>query len=152
MVYCSSQYQATLLWENTAKYRVKNSRYTLNLFAEAYPELRHRSNFLYNYGAILFEAGSYQKSIHVMEECRRIEPGIDLLLFLGNAYQQINNNIQVEVCYKEASYMAPSRFNPKYLLVQFYLKNDMIKKAKPIAKEIIRDKEVSLPVCRGHYQ
>ncbi|MDN5289454.1 MAG: O-antigen ligase [Mucilaginibacter sp.] len=138
VVYCEGQYQATLLWKETGKYRVKNGGYSLHLFAKAYPELRHRSNFLYNYGAILFETGYYQKSIKVMEECRRIEAGIDLLLFLGNAYQQTNNNIQAEACYKEASYMAPSRFNPKYLLVQFYLKNRMIEKALPIVKEIIR--------------
>ncbi len=134
--YCIIQYKATVIWQEAVRDGMQSN--SLNLFSKAYPALKHRSNFLYNYGARLFEVGQYGNCIKLLEQCRDEQPSVDLLLYLGKAYQMCGNNTKAEACFQDASYMAPLRFVPRYFLVQLYIKNGLKGKAITGAKEILR--------------
>lgn len=137
-VYSSIQYNATVIWREADENNLQNNEYSLTLFNKAYPELRHRSNFLYNYGALLYQAGQYRKCIKILEECRLLQPSVDLLLYLGKAYQFCGDNMKAEACFTEASYMVPLRYAPQYFLVQLYIKNGLKEKGILIAKKILQ--------------
>jgi len=136
VVYALLQYNATVIWQEANRNCIVNPQYSLKLFELAYPQLKHRSNFLYNYGAILYESDNYEESINVLEECRLIKPSIDGLLYLGKGYQMEGKTLKAESCFKDASYALPLSYNPKYFLVQLYLENGMPQKALPIAAEL----------------
>lgn len=86
--YCSIQYKATFTWKEADSNNLQNNSYSLNLFDNVYPLLKHRSNFLFNYGVRLYQMGQYIRCIYLLEECRRIQSRVDLFLYLGMAYQQ----------------------------------------------------------------
>jgi O-antigen polymerase len=131
------QFNATRRWEEAQSIWLKDPINAKYLLKKAYPTLKNRSNFLYNYGTILFQWNDNQESIIILEECKKLRPSINLLLYLGQNYQKVKNENAAEQCFKEAAYSVPSRFIPKYFLVKLYLQFNRFDKAFMMANEII---------------
>jgi len=135
--YVFSQYKATLKWQEVIINNKQNKLYSSDLLKEVYPDLKHRSNFLYSYGTIMYQQRKYTNCISVLEECQLIQPSADLLLYLGKAYQHQNNYDKAEYCFTEASYISPVRFTPLYFLVELYLIENSKPKALILARQIM---------------
>ncbi|MBB6107673.1 tetratricopeptide (TPR) repeat protein [Mucilaginibacter lappiensis] len=138
--YILSQYKATKIWRGASKMdqNQKNTSFDVKPLSDIHPELRHRSNFLYNYGAILFSVGNYNESVFILNECKFLHPSEEVLLYLGKAYEMRGDNNKAEACYIEASFMVPSKFYPKYLLVELYIKMGMIRRAVNLARMVLQ--------------
>jgi O-antigen polymerase len=135
--YCVKQQYATKKWHE-ADLRISHAaNLSWPLFREAYPTLRHRSAFLYNYGAELYRHRHYRECIPLLEECAQVEPSVDQLLYLGKARQLTGNPSQAEACFVEAANIVPMNLTPKYFLVQLYMADGRTEAALSLAKEIM---------------
>jgi tetratricopeptide (TPR) repeat protein len=133
--------------------------YTIHLFdkTQALAEykillqsLDYNGEFLFNYGALLVEAGRPADGIETLNKAKYLFNHIDLHLYLGNAYQAIKKFDAAEKCYGHASQMIPSRFYPKYFQALLYKEREDMIMAKRVAKEIIdMDIKVPSPVVEG---
>lgn len=144
LVFSYNQYSATRKWKKAANIILGCEACSFKAYKEIYPYLRHRSPFLYNYGAELYESGKYEQSIDILQQCMNIAPTIDCSLYLGKAYESTGNYLEAEQYYKRAAYMAPGRQSPKYFLVNLYQMTGEKDSAVKLAKEILSMK-VKIP-------
>lgn len=137
VLYCIGQYNATNNWKHAAVIAQHDKPAALKIYKDIYLRLEHRSNFLYNYGAALFDAGQYTSSISIFEKGEKMVPDVDQLIFLGRAYQYEGNFDEAIRCFTDASDMVPSRFYPPFFLAMLYLQNGQKGKAIVIANKIL---------------
>ena len=105
-----------------------------------YRDMSSNGLFLYNYAAMLHLNGDYEKSITVFKECSAYINDYNMMLLMGDNYQQMDIPDSAIVYYKRASEMIPNRFLPLYYQMAVYQEQGNNNKAKEIA-EIIVHKE-----------
>jgi O-antigen polymerase len=122
----------SLFADETLKGNFKRENYQL-----LYPDILDNSRFLYHYGGELMQNSDFDRSIDVLElaKCSTIDE--KMLCFLAESYYQKGNYVQAEKNYLLAVYIVPSRFFPKYFLMNFYQKINRISDAKKWANTII---------------
>lgn len=96
--------------------------------------------FLYNYAAVLCEAGELKQAKSTITKCYHSFKDYDVCLLTANIHAEADDIHQAEKYYKEAHLMVPSRIMPLYGLFQLYQRNGMQLKAQQVGKEIIRSK------------
>jgi tetratricopeptide (TPR) repeat protein len=143
-LYCAVQFKAHKTWQYATLINDEHRSVALGLYEQAYADLKYRAPFLYNYGAQLYEWGDYSKSIEILEQSRKLTPNIDLLLYLGKAYQQNKQFEKAEQCFIDAVNMVPSKFNPPYFLTTLYMQYGKRDLATPIARQVL-DMPVKVP-------
>ena len=136
------RYKATLRWKELLQQQegIASSAGNVNDFLEIYDDLRYKGSFLYNYGAILYEQGDYSNSLKILKEAASKFNHVDLQLYLGKNYMELENYYLAENYFQTAYYMAPSRFLSRYLLVRLYERSGKQNEAIVLAKEIVLEK------------
>ncbi|WP_157666449.1 O-antigen ligase family protein [Alkalitalea saponilacus] len=82
--------------------------------------LKKNPLFLYNFGAELHVAEEFDRSIEILEECKRMFNDYDLQILLAeNCYQTGDYQKSIEM-YEHASFMIPCRFIPLYKQFEIY--------------------------------
>jgi len=82
--------------------------------------LKHDRSFVMNYGSILFQAANYEKCIDHYEKRGYLCACVDQFVMLGESYEKIKNYRKAEENYKNASFLVPHKFIPKYRLFKLY--------------------------------
>lgn len=104
--------------------------------------------FLYNYAAVLCEAGELKQARSIITKCYQSFKDYDVCLLAANIHAEAKEIRQAEKYYKEAHLMVPSRIMPLYGLFQLYQRNGMQLKAQQVGKEILRSK-VKVPSSKA---
>lgn len=107
-------------------------------YEELYKDLSNDASFLYNYGAMLHLYGEYKRSLEVFKDCSKYLSDYNMMLLMGDDYQQIGLLDSAIACYNRAYQMIPNRYLPLYYQMKLYKDNCNTDNAKVIAKEILR--------------
>jgi tetratricopeptide (TPR) repeat protein len=109
----------------------------LEKYDTMYKEFSNDGLFLYNYAAMLHYYGDFRKSIAVFKDCSSYINDYNMMILMGDNYQQLNIPDSALKYYKRASEMIPNRFLPLYYQMTVYQEQDEMNKAKQIAEVII---------------
>lgn len=93
--------------------------------------------FLYNYAAVLCEAGELKQARGIITKCYQSFKDYDVCLLAANIHAEAKEIGQAEKYYKEAHLMVPSRIMPLYGLFQLYQRNEMQLKAQQEGKYVL---------------
>ncbi len=94
--------------------------------------------FLYNYAAVLCEAGELKQAKSIITECYHSFKDYDVCLLAANIYAEANDIHRAENYYKEAHLMVPSRIMPPYGLFRLYQRSGLRLKEQQVGREILR--------------
>ncbi len=123
-------------WQNTAKEAAKGT-FNETEYEHLYSSLSTDSKFLYNYGCELSKAGQYEKSIHILDEAMKMVIDEKLLCFQAENYYQTKQFDKTEAAYILACNIVPSRFFPKFFLMDYYIKTGSNAKAIEIGQKMM---------------
>ena len=132
------------------EYAVNGSKDEKTIFDEyetMYHDFAKDGLFLYNYAAMLHLHGYYEKSIKMFKECSSYINDYNMMLLMGDNYQQMNLPDSAISYYERASNMIPNRFLPLYYQMVVYQEQGEYDKAKEIAEKITR-KEIKIKKSR----
>jgi len=107
-------------------------------YEELYKDMSNDASFLYNYGAMLHLYGDYERSLDVFKDCSKYLSDYNLMLLMGDDYQQIGIIDSAIICYNRAHQMVPNRCLPMYYQMKLYEDYCKTDKAQSIAREILR--------------
>lgn len=107
-------------------------------YEELYKEMSNDASFLYNYGAMLHLYGEYERSLDVFKDCSKYLSDYNMMLLMGDDYQQIGILDSAVTFYNRASQMIPNRYLPLYYQMKLYEDCCETDKARVIAREILR--------------
>lgn len=135
------RFKAEKKWLFAFRY-VREQKYDLarQVYAELYPVMKYSPFFLFNYGAELSVMGDYDKSIEILKETGSHLNDSDYWIYFGNSYEGAGNYDKAITCYKQASYIMPVKFYPKYRLVLLYDKMGNTTQALRFAHQILEMK------------
>lgn len=97
--------------------------------------------FLYNYAAVLCEAGCQKSAKDVINECYRSFKDYEVSLLAANIHAEAGDVRSAEKYYAEAHLMVPSRIMPLYGLFRLYQRMGLQQKAKHVGCDILNFKE-----------
>jgi len=117
---------------------------SLSDYDKAYPILKNNGEFLINYGKALSIAGKHAEAIKILEQAKSHQSNSVLHTAMGDSHKAIRNYDDAEENYRYASYMAPGKFYPYYLLAKLYEETGQRVKALETAKYLL-DKDVKVP-------
>jgi tetratricopeptide (TPR) repeat protein len=140
------QIQAEIHWKTIAVNSLRgNTQEMLPEYEKLYStSLIRNPLFLYNYGAELNVAGRFDKSINILNECKRRFNDYDLQMLLADNYFKNGEHKKAIQIYQHASKMIPCRFLPLYKLFEIYQENGQRKNALQYALKI-KNKKVKIP-------
>ena len=140
------QIQAEIHWKSIAVNSLRgNTQEMIPEYEKLYStSLIRNPLFLYNYGAELNVAGRFDKSINVLNECKRRFNDYDLQMLLADNYYKNGEPKKSIQIYEHASNMIPCRFLPLYKIFEIYKVNGQREKAIQYAWEI-KNKKVKIP-------
>ena len=99
-------------------------------------QLKNNSNYLYYSSAELYLKKDYNNSILQTKKLLQIDNNSKIHLLLGNNYSKIRKSKEAIECFNTASLMNPKLLEPKYLIMNEYLKIGDTVSAKKTALEI----------------
>ena len=117
-------------------------------YPRLYPHLRANPLFLYNYGAELYYANDYQKSIAVLTECVQKMADYDTYMLIGYNYYQEDRPEKALEAFQVASSMCPGRLYPLYRQMLIYKQLGKYDLALQMAREIV-NKPVKVPSSKA---
>lgn len=113
-------------------------------YENLYSEWNGDPLFLYNYGAVLNQAGDYTQSSVIMAECEKYQNDYDVQMILGDNYSGLKQFREAEHHYLLAHNMIPNRFLPLFGLMQLYEANGENRKVLETARKIVT-KKIKIP-------
>lgn len=116
----------------------------LKQYRELFPLLKRNPYFLYNYAAVLNNAGEWQQSQDILTLYQRYFYDYDLLLMQGDNAWHLQEYERAESLFGQAANMIPCRFMPLYKLFEMHISTGNTGKAREIAEEITR-KTIKVP-------
>ena len=115
----------------------ENGYLVLEKYGNAYNKFSNNGLFLYNYAALLHLYGEYEKSITIFKECSEYVNDYNMMLIMGDDYQQLDIPDSALTCYRRASEMVPNRFLPLYYQMVVYQEQGEYEHARDMAKNIL---------------
>lgn len=131
------RYKAVQAWKAAYTAHLFDRKQGLVLYRELIPQLKNNGEFLFNYGALLVEAGKPAEGELILRMAKHQFTHIDLYLYLGNAYKAMGKFEAADRSYEFASQMIPSRFYPKYLQAILYQEMGDTIRMQTKAREIV---------------
>ncbi|WP_158655148.1 O-antigen ligase family protein [Flavivirga eckloniae] len=125
-------------------YQYRDYEEAIEVYADAYPDLKKEGDFLMNYGKALSLAKQDKEAAQMLERAKKYLNTTIIETALGDSYKTLKVYDKSEEAYYRAANMIPSRFYPMYLLAKLYDENGDKKKAEAMAKKIL-EKEVKIP-------
>ena len=93
--------------------------------------------FIYNYGALLHLRGEYKKSLKVFKAGEKYLADYNMMLLMGDDYQQLNMPDSAIICYQRAGEMIPNRYLPLYYQMVVHQEQGNDDEARKVAEMII---------------
>lgn len=113
-------------------------------YEKLYKHLSNNGSFLFNYGAVLINNEDFTKGIKILNEASKYGNSIDLNDLMAFSLKKMGQKKEAEKYYIKTAYFSPKLFIPFYNLLEFYIEERELLKAKNIAAIIIA-KEVKVP-------
>lgn len=132
-----------LKWKHAFNNFTKNPRECVLEYASINRFMKHDIIFVQDYGSIFFQIGEYDKCISYYEENMYMCQTTEILLMLGQSYEELKNFKKAESSYRKASCLVPHKFIPKYRLFKLYQNIGDYVMAERVAKEI-RDMKIKV--------
>ena len=110
---------------------------TIEEYESMYKEFSDDGLFLYNYGAMLHLHGEYKKSLEVFHQCSKYINDYNMMLLMGDDYQQLELPDSALEYYQRASKMILCRYLPLYYQMKVYQEQGEYEKARKIATTIL---------------
>lgn len=126
------------------KARYGRARRMLPDYGRLYPRMKTDYRFLYNYAAMLYDAGHYDDALRAVGECSILLADYDVSLLRGDILREQNNHDTAIAAYRRAHLMCPNRFIPLYEMARIYEGTGRRKEAKTVA-EVIVGMDVKVP-------
>lgn len=131
--------KAERCWANLAeKARIGLYKSTLPGYEQLMSRKGNAPRFLYNYAAVLCEAGKIKRSRDIISKCYRSFKDYDVCLLVANIHAESGDISTAEEYYQEAHYMVPSRMMPLYGLFFLYQRGGLQLKAMQVGKDLLR--------------
>lgn len=92
----------------------------MNEYEQMYDDYSDDCLFLYNYGALLHLKGEYRKSLEVFKHATYHLSDYNMMLLMGDDYQQLNLADSALIFYQRAGEMIPCRYLPLYYQMRLY--------------------------------
>ena len=115
----------------------KSKKEILDEYEAMYKDFSNDGLFLYNYAAMLHLYGLYEKSAMIFKECSRYINDYNMMLLMGDNYQQMNVPDSALTYYERASRMIPCRYLPLYYQMTVFQEQGEHDDARAIAEVII---------------
>jgi tetratricopeptide (TPR) repeat protein len=129
-----------LKWKKAFADSESNSGNYVSQYDKLYKHLRPDRSFIMNYGSILYKSGNYDGCIKLYEKYGYLCMSSDMYLILGECYEKTKNSGKAEESYKNASFLIPHLFVPRYRLFKLYATTNQPVKADSIAIQISKMK------------
>ena len=100
-------------------------------------DLSDSDSYWRNYAQALVLVQDYREALETIEKAKQLSANPELYLLAGNCYLRLKQYPQAVQEYQQASYLEPTRFKPRYYLMNSALKAGDIPKALHTAQEII---------------
>lgn len=105
-------------------------------YENIFNSLKSDKSFIMNYGSILHKSKRYSQCIDLYERYGYLCLSSDMYLILGECYEKTKNYKKAEDNYKNASFLIPHLFMPKYSLFKLYEVTNQPVKMDSIAVQI----------------
>lgn len=139
------QTDAQIKWKDTVSvWSGQPQNIYLKPYKDLFPLLKGNPYFLYNYAAVLNNAGEWRQSQEILTLYQQYFYDYDLLLMQGDNSWHLQEYETAESLYRQAANMIPCRFMPLYKQLEMYISTGNTEKAREIA-EIITDKTIKVP-------
>jgi O-antigen ligase len=125
-----------LKWKKAYGIVKKDPKESLMQYDKIFNMLHNNTSFLKNYSIILYSNGQYSIYIDYYKKYGYLFIDNNMLMLLGQSYEQLHEYSLAEESYKNASYLVPNRFLPKYRLFKLYQKTGKTESVKKVAYEI----------------
>ena len=109
-------------------------------YGQLYADLKDDCCFLYDYAYMLHEKGEYDKALMIIKECDKKIADYDVILLMGDIYNDMGNYSKAIDCYTLAHNMCPCRFAPLCAIYDIYKQQCKITECKLLAREIMEKK------------
>jgi O-antigen polymerase len=136
LVYASNSFSNGLKWNKAFADYEKNTGNYLAKYDGLFHALIKDKSFIMNYGYILFNSGNYERCIDIYEKYGYLCLSSDMYLTFGASYEKTKNYEKAVENYKNASFLVPHLFMPKYRLFKLYCITNQTDKADSIAQQI----------------
>lgn len=125
-------------WIYASKYWIENKIFATNEYAIILPCMKYNEAFLYQYLSFMISGQEYNDAIHLYTSFKQyFVNSTSLYLLLAEAYYKTDQFEEAEYYYRLASFVAPTKLSPQYLLMKFYASTQQYDKAKHTAKAIL---------------
>lgn len=114
------------------------------VYESLYKKCNGNPKFLYNYSVELERDGQTERSIVIMNECKKKIDDYDVNFFLGEVHSKNKEYDLAEQRYITAKNMVPNRFLPLGRLLRIYESQSQNEEAVEIANEILF-KDIKIP-------
>lgn len=133
--------EAEKYWQKLQPYFYRDEfKDVVDKYATLYPYLQHNQFFLFEYGQCLSQTGAYQKSNEILKIGSQYSSNPIFYNIMGKNYQEMGQYKKAEVMFYQAIARIPHRIYPYFLLMNMYVENDQVDKAKKIAQYIVSKK------------
>jgi O-antigen ligase len=130
---------AQLKLKNTVSLRKQdNTGKTLAVMKSLEPQLATSEGYQQQYGKALMANEQYTQALVQFGEAARYTSLPDLYMNISRCYEKLGDTMKAENNYRLAMNIQPSRFAPRYALMQLYLRTGNMGKAEDMAKGIIQ--------------
>jgi len=142
--------KATAAWSNAAiLYHLRYFEQVALDYAQLYPLLKDRSEFLLEYGQALHQTGEYTQCHDILSQGALLSSDPLFYNLMGINYKEQKNHIAAEAYYRYAFDMVPNRLYPLYLLMKLYAETDQQDQAYEAAQKVINfTPKIDSPVVR----
>ncbi|PVH26480.1 O-antigen ligase family protein [Sphingobacterium corticibacter] len=139
-----NQFVATLKWRQAIRFIPNQPELAMNVYSQIYDRLHHRPSFIYNYGVELYNLRKYNQAQKMFAKLLEQFVTLDGVMYFAKASQAVGQYDLAEQYFKQASFMVPNKFQPKYHLFKLYDHLKSEKNAAIVAQEIL-DMPIKVP-------
>lgn len=109
----------------------------LHIYESVYVSLHNDADFLQDYGDLLFESGKFSHALAEFRECAKRKTSYQLCMRIATCLDANGQIEEAEEEYMKAVNMVPNRFNSRFRLFRFYIKNGFLEKARLCSIQIL---------------
>ena len=146
MLFCVHRMKAEMDW-NVVAHQSGETEAEMREYERLDRVLGKAPHFLYNYGAELYQAGRYERSLAVLRRCSRGLNDMDVQMLLAMNFVSLGQADSAESAFMLASRMCPNRFAPWIGLMRLYAASNRMDEAKEMARTVL-NKKIKVPSAR----
>lgn len=136
IINASNSFANGLKWKKASVVYEKNNGDYVAQYEGLFHGLKKDKSFIMNYGFILYSSGNYEKCIDIYEKYGYLCLSSYMYQLLGECYERIKDYNKAAENYKNALFLVPHLFMPKYKLFKIYCMTNQTIRADSIAKQI----------------